>query len=67
MSNLSAYLLPDVDAPLYPTLTPVNTFRIIFNEYFGQSLELLDDVSLYSEYTDPFDFRVIQNSCKTNN
>jgi hypothetical protein len=67
MSNLSAYLLPGVDAPLYPTLTPVNTFRIIFNEYFSQNLELLDDVSLYSDYTDPFNFRVIQNSCKTDN
>jgi hypothetical protein len=65
MSNLSAYLLPGVDPLLYPTLTPVNTFRIIFNEYFGQKVELLDDVSLYSDYTDPFNFRVIQNSCKT--
>jgi hypothetical protein len=64
MSNLSAYFLPGVDASLYPTLTPVNTFRVIFNEYFGQNLELLEDVSLYSEYTDPFNFRVIQNSCK---
>jgi hypothetical protein len=44
----------------------VNTFRIIFNEYFGQTLELLDDISLYSDYTDPFNFKVIQNSCTTN-
>jgi len=66
MSNLSAYLLPGVDSPAYPTITPVNIFRIIFNEYFGQDLELLDDVSLYSDYTDPFNFRAIQNSCKTN-
>jgi hypothetical protein len=66
MSNLSAYLLPGVDASLYPTLTPVNTFRIIFNEYFGQELELLEDVSLYSDYTDPFNFRAIQNNCKAN-
>jgi hypothetical protein len=66
MSNLSAYLLPGIEAPLYPTLTPVNTFRIIFNEYFGQNLELLEDVSLYSDYTDPFNFRAIQNSCTAN-
>jgi hypothetical protein len=64
MSNLSAYFLPGVEATVYPTMTPVNSFRVIFNEYFGQSLELLDDVSLYSDYTDPFKFRVIQNSCK---
>jgi hypothetical protein len=66
MSNLSAYFLPGVDATVYPTITPVNTFRVIFNEYFGQNLELLDDVSLYSDYTDPFNFKVIQNSCETN-
>lgn len=67
MSNLSVYLLPGIDTPAYPTITPVNSFRIIFKEYFGQDLELLDDVSLYSDYTDPFNFRAIQNSCETNN
>jgi hypothetical protein len=66
MSNLNAYLLPGSDASIYRTITPVNTFRIIFNEYFGQNLEVLNDVSLYSDYTDPFHFRVIQNSCTTN-
>jgi len=66
MSNLNAYYLPGVDASVYPTITPVNTFRVIFNSYFGQSLELLDDVSLYSEYTNPFNFKVIQNSCEIN-
>jgi hypothetical protein len=65
MSNLNAYFLPGADTSLYPTITPVNTFRIILNEYFGQSLKLLDDVSLYSDYTDPFNFKVIQNTCKT--
>ncbi len=64
MSNLSVYFLPGVNAPVYPTITPVNSFRIIFNSYFGQNLELLDDVSLYSDYTDPFNFKVIPNSCK---
>ena len=64
MSNLSAYFLPGRDAFLYSTITPVNSFRVIFNEYFGQNLELLEDVSLYSDYTDPFNFRVIQNTCK---
>ena len=64
MSNLNAYLLPGKEMSIYPTITPVNTFRIIFNEYFGQDLELLDDVSLYSDYTDPFNFKVIQNTCK---
>jgi hypothetical protein len=67
MSNLNAYFLPDVDTSVYPTITPVNTFRVIFNSYFGQNLELLDDVSLYSDYTDPFNFKVVQNSCNVDN
>ncbi|MBN2115880.1 MAG: hypothetical protein JW730_04885 [Anaerolineales bacterium] len=66
MSNLNAYYLPGAETAVYPTITPVNTFRIIFNTYFGQNLELLDDVSLYSEYDDPFNWRVVPNACKTN-
>ena len=65
MSNLNAYFLPGADTSVYPTITPVNTFRVIFNTYFGQDLELLDNVSLYSEYDDPFNWRVVPNSCKT--
>src|SRR6266498_1184243 len=66
MKNLNVYFLPGVNPPLYSTITPVNTFRIIFNTYFGQNLELLDDVSLYSDYNKPFDYKVIPNSCQTN-
>jgi hypothetical protein len=67
MSNLNAYFLPGANTSLYSTITPVNTFRVIFNNYFGQNLQLLDDVSLYSDYEDPFNFKVIPNSCKSNN
>jgi len=66
MRNLNVFYFPNVNAPVYPTITPVNTFRIIFNTYFGQDLPLLEDVSLYSEYDDPFRFRPIPNSCKVN-
>jgi hypothetical protein len=64
MSILNAYYLPGADMSVPSTITPVNTFRVILNTYFDQNLELLDDVSLYSDYTDPFNFRVIQNSCE---
>lgn len=66
MSNLNAYFLPGAKTVVYPTITPVNSFRVIFNTYFGQNLKLLDDVSLYSEYTDPFSFKNIPNSCNAN-
>lgn len=45
---LSAYYLPGHMDVLYPTLTPVNTFRIIFNAYFGDNYDLLEDKSWYS-------------------
>ena len=66
MRNLNVYYLPNANAPIYSTITPVNTFRIIFNTYFGQNLPLLEDLSLYSDYDDPFNFKPIPNSCKAN-
>jgi hypothetical protein len=66
MRNLSVYYLPGVDAPLYSTITPVNTFRVIFNTHFGQNLPLLDDMSLHSNYDDPFSYKTIPNTCEAN-
>lgn len=41
---LNAYYLPGRhDDALYRTISPVNTFRVIFNEYFGTNLPLLKD------------------------
>ncbi len=48
---LSAYYLPGSDFELYSTITPVNTFRVILNEYFGQNLELLPD-EIFVKVTD---------------
>ena len=42
MAILNALYLPgDGDKGLYPSITPVNTFRIIFNHYFGTNYSLL--------------------------
>jgi hypothetical protein len=44
LNNLNAYYLPnDGRSSLYDNITPVNTFRVIFNEYFNADFELLDD------------------------
>lgn len=52
--NLNAYYLPeDGGAGLYPTITPVNTFRLIFSEYFDMDFPLLPD----SVYASPQDAR----------
>jgi hypothetical protein len=50
MGILNAYYLPNVNTDaLYPSITPVNSFRIIFNLYFGTELELLPDESYVSD------------------
>jgi hypothetical protein len=43
---LNAYYLPGDGAKnLYPSITPVNSFRIIFDTYFGTHYDLLPDIS----------------------
>ncbi len=42
----SAYYLPGVDPKkLYPTITPVNSFRLVFNEYLGTDFSQVPDRS----------------------
>lgn len=57
---LNALYLPGVDtSDLYPTMTPVNTFRIIFNKYFGAKLDFLPDKNYVYEDEDHF-FKFIE-------
>ena len=54
---LNAYYLPGADiSQLYDSISPVNTFRFVFNTYFGEDYELLDDRTYYSPYWQPYDF-----------
>ena len=49
MAILNAFYLPGIpQKKLYPQISSVNTFRFIFNEYFGQNYPLLDDRSYFS-------------------
>jgi hypothetical protein len=44
--NLSAYYLPEAGKQaLYPSITPVNSFRVIFDTVFGTNFGLLPDIS----------------------
>jgi hypothetical protein len=57
LSILNAYRVSDeLKAKLYPTITPVNTFRMILNAYFKLNLPILNDRSFYSEWYKPFKF-----------
>ena len=44
---LNAYLLPGIDAEsvLYPSISPINSFRVVLNKYFGTNFDLLEDRS----------------------
>jgi hypothetical protein len=43
---LNAYYFPgEAEQALYPHITPVNSFRVLFNEYFNFNLPLLEDQS----------------------
>ena len=60
MQILNAYYLPgDATRRLYPTISPVNSFRVALNEIFGLGLPLLEDVSYYSTYPKPYTFEVV--------
>ena len=64
---LNAYYLPDVDSsPLYPSITPVNSFRLVFDLYFGTNLGLLPDrCYAYVDYSHPYEFLDITDKVKT--
>ena len=60
---LNAYFLPDHSTPIYSTISPVNTFRIIFNEYFDMNLPLLEDISYLPDKTNAANFSTVPNDC----
>jgi len=57
MRILNAYYMPSSGSDfLYDSITPVNTFRVIFNTYFGTDYELLEDKSYNSFDFSPYKF-----------
>jgi hypothetical protein len=56
MNILNSYYLPGVDGrALYDTISPVNSFRVIFNSYFGTGLKLLpDEQYVFSSARNPY-------------
>jgi hypothetical protein len=64
LTILNAYYLPGHADTLYPTISPVNSFRIVLNEYFGASLPLLEDVNYNSPGREPYNYELVPNTCK---
>lgn len=56
-SILNAFYLPDDGKEwLYPNISLVNTFRVVFNQYFGTNLPLLEDLSYIRLRDDRYDY-----------
>ena len=61
---LNAYYLPGNGAQkLYPSITPVNTFRLILNTYFGGNYSMLPDHSYWLDKSFPGGYKLLQNTC----
>lgn len=66
-SNLNAYYVPPaIKAKLYPSITPVNSFRLIFSTLFGANLPPLPDSSFYSSWSKPFLFTDVSSKTLQN-
>jgi hypothetical protein len=62
MAILNAYYLPYGGSQLlYDSISPVNTFRVVLNYYFGGEYELLKDEAYYSPIDDIYNFQFIPN------
>ncbi len=59
-SIFNAYLFPRGGAErLYDSITPVNSFRVLFDHYFGTAYGLLEDKSYYTSSSFIYDFELI--------
>lgn len=63
MQILNAYYLPGNNDKLYSNVSPVNTFRLIFDSYFGGNYDMLPDISYFSPVPKLYEFSEIPNRC----
>jgi hypothetical protein len=61
MDILNAYYLPGDSSEAAVDISPVNTFRMIFNRYFGGKYDYLENTAYFSVYNKPYEFTVIPN------
>ena len=64
---INAYYLPDAGNDyLYQDISPVNSFRIIFNKYFGKDYKMLKDKHYLTNYRYSHQFIDVTNRLKNN-
>ena len=65
LAILTAIHAPGSDLAIPSTLTPVNTFRLLFDEYHGTKLGLLDDRSfVYTSEIELYEFAEVTQSVR---
>ena len=64
MIILNAIRLPGIDEQPYDDMTPVNTFRLIFNSYFEGNYEYLEDKMYLSQHDAPYNFTDVTKKLK---
>ncbi len=58
---LNAYYWPEAEGDdLYPSISPVNSFRLLLNAYFGERYDLLDDRTYFSPSNRPYHFTEVE-------
>lgn len=67
MRILNAYYFPDVETDIfYESITPVNSFRLLFNSYFEANLDLLPDQNFaFPNNNNKYDFFQVTDIVKT--
>lgn len=61
--TLTAIYFPEHQDVLYPTISPVNIFRLVFNSYFGGKYDILDDISYFSPVPKLYNFSKMPYPC----
>lgn len=64
LTILNAYYLPGHADAVFETITPANTFRVVFDLYLGGDFGLIPDESFFSPVPDHFNFELVPNRCK---
>lgn len=61
---LNAYYFPGQDySRLYPGISPVNSYRVVLNQFFQGSYEMLPDKSYFSGSKDDWKFEQVGRTC----
>jgi len=61
---LNAYHLPGHQDDLYAQISPVNSFRYVFNAYFEGKYDMLPDTTYYSPVPKLYKFSEVRNNCE---